>query len=104
MNKGAGPVPRVTTASVCVLYDPVDGRIIHMHQVVVLAGAKAPATGAVERKARALLQSRSIDASKMTALHVAAPVLRPDTHYEVDPKRERLVAVRKIDLPGQPPK
>ncbi len=104
MRKEEGRVPKVTSSNVCVLYDPIDGRIMHIHQTVVLAGAKAPAKGAVERKARALLQSRGIDASRAKALHVDKPKLRPDTHYEVDPGKERLVAVRKIDLPGQPPK
>jgi hypothetical protein len=103
MEKAEGPVPKAVSSSLCVLYDPVDGRIIHIHQTVVLAGAKAPGKTAVERKARALLQSRGVDASKAKALHVDRPKLRPDTHYEVDPRKGRLVAVRKIDLPGQPP-
>jgi hypothetical protein len=70
----------------------------------VLAGAKAPAKSAVERKARALLESRGVDATKAKALHVDKPKLRRDTHYQVDIAKPRLVAVRKFDLPGQPPK
>jgi hypothetical protein len=104
MRKAAGVVPKVTSSSACVLYDSLDGRIMHIHQTVVLAGAKAPAKSAVERKTRALLESRGIDASTAGVLHVDQLKLRADTHYEVDPKKGRLVAVRKIDLPGQPPK
>jgi hypothetical protein len=58
----AGSAPAVSSVDVTVLYDPRDGRVVHMHHLVTLEGA--------ERRTRAEQQQRARETALRLGCHV----------------------------------
>jgi hypothetical protein len=73
-----------------VLYDPADGRIVHIHMVVAFDGALPADRKPLEAEARSILASQKHRRSGLKALHVASDTLKPGVSYRVDHARGKL--------------
>jgi hypothetical protein len=91
MTRFSNSAPPVKSARSCVLYDSHSGRILHIHQAVVLEGGETPTEAELESTARAMLGGRDAEPSKVVALHLAHADFKPRTAYTVDVATEALV-------------
>jgi len=88
---------RYEASTVCVIYDPADGRILHMHQVTIFPGGRNPAQPEMEARAFELAKRAGVDVSKAKALHVDPQSLTPGVPHKVDVRSRRVV-----DIPAGP--
>jgi len=82
----------------CVLFDPADGTIRHMHQVVTIAGADETPEAMIEQRARQLAKEFGVDTTTVQALHVDPAALRRGVRYVVDPANRCLVEVGRLSI------
>jgi hypothetical protein len=91
-------VPAVKSADIVALYDPVDGRVAHIHQSIILEGADRRSPEESERRAFDLAQRLGNNIDGLRALFV--PDFRPGaTAYRVDLEKHMLV---ELELPDSP--
>ena len=96
MLQSAGVVAAVAGIDAVLIYDPKDGRVVHMHHSITFEGAEKrrdPETQCL----RALEAARHLahDTDGMEVLHV--PDFEPsDQVYTVDPKSRKLVGVPAV--------
>ncbi len=76
--------PRVQSVQTCVVFDPTDGTIQHIHDVVTLEGAEAVSNYEVEQRALTLAADRGLDSSTLKTIHVDPEELEPSRRYAVD--------------------
>jgi hypothetical protein len=74
-----------------VLYDPNSGRILHIHQIIVLEGGDTPTEADVDKTARAVLGERDAESAKALALHLPHADYKPHTAYTVDVATRTLI-------------
>jgi hypothetical protein len=91
MTQSANAAPAVKSARSCVLYDSDSGRILHIHQAVVLEGGATPTEAEMESTAREVLDSHGAGSSKVAALHLGHADFKPRTAYTVDVSTKALV-------------
>jgi hypothetical protein len=103
MTKSPNSAPPAKSARSCVLYDADSGRILHIHQSVVLEGGETPADADMERTARELLADRDIKPTKVLALHLPHADFKPRTAYTVDVTKRVLVERAPRPRSGQAP-
>jgi hypothetical protein len=82
--------PRVQSVQTCVVFDPTDGKIQHIHDVVTLEGAEAVSDYEVEQRALSLVAERGLDSSTLKTIHVDPEELEPSRRYAVDTDKSRL--------------
>lgn len=75
----------------CVLYDPKDGQIRHIHSVTTLGRMRAETDEEVEREAYALAKEGGRDVRAVRTLHLRDAELKPYVTYRVDVKSASLV-------------
>ena len=92
-----GKVPRVVRTEAYVFHD-ASGTIRHVHQHIVLDGAKPRPVDAMLDEARSYAASRRNDLGKLTLLHVGH-ALDPAHEYRVDVKRGVLIGRPIEQLP-----
>ena len=68
--QSVGPAPKVAATFVIALYDPANGRIVHMHQVTTLEGAKRFDPQHHELEARKHAERLGHKVQHLHALHV----------------------------------
>ena len=73
------------------VFDPSDGKIHHIHEVVTLEGAEAVSDYEVEQRAVSLAAERGLDSSVLKAIHIDPEELAPGARYAVDPDELTLV-------------
>jgi hypothetical protein len=80
------------SVDICVLYDPSNGRVVHIHRVATFAGAKQ--SGKQEIEARCLTVARQLGhaTAHLKTLHVPRGEFKPSTPYRVDVQALKLVA------------
>ena len=91
MTGSSNSAPPMKSARSCVLYDSGSGRILHIHQVVVLEGGATPTEAELESTAREMLVGHDAGASKVAALHLGHADFKPRTAYTVDVATKALV-------------
>jgi hypothetical protein len=68
-----------------VIFDTRDGRIVHLHQVLVLPGVGAPSEDEMEAEALAHARRHSgADPNTMATLRVSPDALRKGVEYKID--------------------
>lgn len=82
----------------CLLYDPDNGSILHVHRVVTIKGAEEWPAAAIEERARKLAKGFGLEAERLKSLIVDGKKLASDKDYRVDPKKQRLVASKREGL------
>jgi len=85
-----GKVPRVASTETYVFHD-AQGTIRHVHEHIVLEGAKSRAVDTMLKEVRTHAASYGNDVSKLKLLRVAH-ALDPGMQYRVDIKRGALLA------------
>jgi hypothetical protein len=100
MNFTSTAKTQVRSEKVCVLFDPSDGTIHHVHRVVTMEGTEETPERDIEKRAHHLAREFGLDAAKLHALHVDGSKIEPNTMYTVDAVKRRLVAVKKGKMPG----
>jgi hypothetical protein len=79
------------SVDVCLLYDPSDGQIKHVHRVATFAGAKK--TSKQEVEARCLKHAKKLGhkTTKLKTLHLLNEDFKPSKHYRVDVQASKLI-------------
>lgn len=86
-----GVAPQMRGVQTVFVYDPADGKVVHVHHLVLLEGMEIPpATDQVEAALEAAHRVGH-DRAKVAGLHVGALELNPYIVYSVDPKDNTLV-------------
>jgi hypothetical protein len=70
MIQSAGNTSAVSSVSLTVLYDPGDGRVMHMHYAIELAGAKRRAPEEQQQSARESAQRLGCNIDGLEMLHL----------------------------------
>jgi hypothetical protein len=83
---------KVESESTVVIFDELDGRIVHRHDVVTAVGGKHPDEKTREQDALAQMKHAQPEFTRKTALlHVDARTLKPQTLFKVDVNKRVLV-------------
>jgi hypothetical protein len=98
MNFASTGDSRVQSLRCCVLFDPADGTIHHMHQVVTIAGAAETPEAMIEQRARQLAKELGVDTTTLQALHVDPAALRRGVRYAVGTANRCLVEVGRLNI------
>jgi hypothetical protein len=81
----------VSSTRCCVVFDPADGKIAHVHRVVTMEGAKETSEKEAEARTRHLARSLGLSVDKLEIIHVDAKTLAPGHRFSVDVKSRKLV-------------
>jgi hypothetical protein len=98
MNFMATGRSQVRSVKCCVLFDPKDGTILHMHRVVTMEGAAETPDHLVEERTRQLAKGFGLDVASLELLHVDANVIQPGVKYTVDQGKRCLIAGERVSL------
>ena len=82
---------KVKSISACLLFDPTDGTIQHLHRVVTIEGAPDTTKADLEAQTLKLAKDMGLDTARLHVLHVDEKALDEPAHYTVDPKARTLV-------------
>jgi len=89
---------QVRSVKCCVLFDPSDGAIHHVHRVVTMEGADETPEQLIEKRTLQLAKELGVEVAQLQLLHVDAHSIEPNQQYVVDLSKRCLVAVeRPID-------
>jgi hypothetical protein len=80
------------------LYREADGKVVHLHQVVVFEGGSDVTPEMAEKEAHDNARRRGHELSKLTTLRVGPRLPSSNGGYRVDLARKELVAV---ELPAR---
>jgi len=91
MNFNTTGSAKVKSVSCCLLFDPKDGNIQHVHRVVTMEGAPDTSKADLEAQTLKLAKDLGLDTGKLQVLHVEESALEGPGRYAVDPKARTLV-------------
>lgn len=77
-------------SKVCVLYDPKDGRVVHVHGVTVLHSGGGVGAAELEARARRLAEHFGKPTAGLRALHVPIADIRNQGRLRVNQSRNGL--------------
>src|SRR5262249_56277984 len=90
LMKWGGSAPEVSWGDLTVLYDPRDGRVIHMHHVIMLEGAERRTRQEQQQSARESALRLGCNVEGLEVLHVVGFQPTGKT-YQVDLQTRALV-------------
>ena len=93
MFANGGNAPKVSATHTVAVYDPADGRVVHMHQVVVFAGAKQITSEQAEYEAIENAKRRGHDTARLKTALAHEHSARRGGRFRVDPASGKLVAL-----------
>jgi hypothetical protein len=80
----------------CVLFDPKDGRIVHIHGVTSFVAGKKLSDADMEKRTFERAASLGRSTSGLKAIHVSPQDFKPHRMYRVDVKRRVLLETSKL--------
>src|ERR1700677_1648351 len=86
---------REPAISVCVLFDPKNGSIAHIHRTFVFEGGRTRSESEMAARARELLSKFGRDGTHLQVLHVPAQKLLSSKAYKID---LATLAPKEIDI------
>lgn len=95
MTGTGGKAPKVSATHTVALYDPADGRVVHMHHVVVFEGGKSVSAEEAQREAVENARRRGREVGKLKTLLVDRPTIGGG--------RFRVDTANKTLIPLEPP-
>ena len=98
MNFISTGMSKVRSVKCCVLFDPKDGTIKYMHDVVTMEGAAETPDHLVEERTRQLAKGFGLDVASLELLHVDTKAMLPGVRYTVDPGKRCLIAGEPVRL------
>jgi len=84
------PVPD-DSSKVCILYDPDNGRVVHVHGVTVLEGENAINENELEERARSRATAVGRSISGLRALHLKISEIPQGTSFTVNTEGTGLI-------------
>ena len=78
-------------SKVCVLFDPKDGRIVHVHGVTTLSKGRSCSKSELEERTISRAKAFGNSVSGLKTLHVPLSAIRQQGPLKVDDKGERLI-------------
>jgi hypothetical protein len=99
MMGGAGKSLKVTESHSVAVYDPKDGRVLHMHHVVVLEGGKSVGAEQAQKEALAAAKRRGLRVEKLKTLRADLPA-EAAGRFKVDVAKQKLVGLKAPDRFG----
>jgi len=87
----AGNAPEVTKVQTVIVYRSSDGRILHKHEVVTLAGGAAPSDHQVAADALEHAKFHGHAPDGLATLHIDSATMKRNVGYRVDSTTRRLV-------------
>ena len=82
---------KVNSIRCCVVFNPADGKIEHIHRVVTMDGARGSSEKEAEARTRYLAKSLGLNVDKLEIIHVDSQALVPGLQFSVDLKSRKLV-------------
>jgi hypothetical protein len=92
MAGSGGKAPKVSATHIVAVYDPADGRLLHLHHVVVFEGGKSISPKEAEREAIEHARRRGHNVAKLKTLLVRER-LPGGGHFRVDVAKGKLIAL-----------
>lgn len=89
--------PKLSSVSCCLLFDPMDGKIRHVHRIVTIE--EHPPEAELESQTLKLARDLGLDTTRLKVMHVDEKALCEPGHYAVGPTSLILV---KRKLPVRP--
>lgn len=86
---------QVRSEKCCVLFDPSDGAIRHVHRVVTMEGADETPEQIIEKRTLQLAKELGVEVAQLQLLHVDPRSIEPGQQYVVDPAKRCLMAVER---------
>ncbi|HDR7542053.1 hypothetical protein [Bacillus sp. CH_442] len=87
---------QVKSVKCCVLFDPMNGAIHHLHRVINMEGADEPSEHIIEQRTLQLAKQLKVDIERLQILHVDPRSIEPNKQYSVDLSNRRLMEVQNI--------
>ncbi|MGL5818493.1 MAG: hypothetical protein ACRCYR_13075 [Phycicoccus sp.] len=97
-----GRAPRLASVDTIALYDPADGRIVHLHDVLRMEGAEPRPAEDRHRSARETAAELGVAVDGLELLHLEDFAVDPGRAYRVDTARRVLVELPSTDVAGRP--
>jgi hypothetical protein len=79
-------------SKVCILFDPKDGRVVHVHGSTVIGSPNAIAESELEQRARRHAEHFGRATAGMKALHLPAEVVRQHRGFRVNERGDGLIS------------
>ena len=79
---------------ICVLYEPTEGRVIHVHRVLTMPGSRHVADDELEDRAKDCAKRAGHDVSGFSTLRVAGEDYDGSIQYRVDLEKKKLHAIK----------
>ena len=92
----------VKSVSCCLLFDPQDGKIQHVHRVVTMEGAPDTSKKDLETQTVKVAKDLGLDTGRLQVLHVEEEALSEPARYSVDPAKRTLVKAKLPSRKGLP--
>lgn len=86
-----GEGPKVSATHIVALYDPTNGRVVHLHQVVVFEGGKSISQEDAQREIIDKARRRGHDVDRLEVLYVGDRLPGKGGHFRVDIASKRLI-------------
>ncbi|MGL6235537.1 MAG: hypothetical protein ACRC20_09355 [Segniliparus sp.] len=93
---------KVQSVSSCLLFDPRDGSIRHLHRVVTIEGAAPTSKAELEAQTLAEAKRLGLPAEQLQVLHVDEEALAEPARYSVDLTTRKLVKGKQLAHAGMP--
>ena len=90
-----------SASKVCILYDPRDGHVVHVHGVTVLHGGKQVTEAELVQRATNHARAQGHSIERLKPLHVPLSAIRSHGVFKVNEKGDGLVTVQPPVHPRQ---
>src|SRR6516225_7955489 len=81
-------------SKVCILYDPDNGRVVHVHGVTIVNGAKKVSNAGLEQRAMKHAKTFGRSVERLKTLHLPFSALRALGAFKVNSEGTGLVPLR----------
>jgi hypothetical protein len=86
---------KVKSVKSCILYDPANGEIQHVHRIVTMENAYEATTKDLEERTLELSSKHGINNSSMRLLHIDEKMIESGKKYKVDVGNQRLEEIKE---------
>src|SRR6266567_8086392 len=100
-----GEVLHPLSHEICAIYDPRDGRIVHVHETMRWPGSSDSGRHDFEARSLEMAAEHGHEVSRLKTMRLDPATLDPTKHYKLDPKSLRRIEIRRPIVPVRvPPK
>jgi hypothetical protein len=96
-------VKKPISDKICVLYDPLDGRVVHTHRVLTMPGGRDVTDEELEERAKDRAKRAGHDIKGLSTLRVTSDVCDCSSQYRVDLATKKLQKLERRPHRAHPP-